>query len=301
MDKELMIKEDREIVTTYNSIEQIQMQMANIKKLVSSVLVEGEHYGKIPGCGETRVLLKSGAEKLSLMFKLYPKFEIEIIPFENNHREYRISCSIFNQVTNQMVGQGLGSASTLESKYRYRNAERACPECGKNSLIKDKDFNTGAIKGWFCFPKKGGCGAKFGINNVDILGQEVGKIENTDIADTYNTVLKIAKKRALVDAILTATSASDIFTQDLEETMILEKEEINKPTLACVDCGLVINEAEFNFSKNKFGKPLCRNCQKNNTSKQTIKNATKTDSKKDDFNIENINDEINSLDFMRGE
>jgi hypothetical protein len=39
--------------------------------------------------------------------------------------------------------------------------------------------------------------------------------ENTDIADVYNTVLKMTKKRAHVDATLTATGAADIFTQDL--------------------------------------------------------------------------------------
>ena len=42
------------------------------------------------------------------------------------------------------------------------------------------------------------------------------KQENPDIADVYNTVLKMAKKRAHIDAILTATGASDIFTQDYE-------------------------------------------------------------------------------------
>ena len=36
-------------------------------------------------------------------------------------------------------------------------------------------------------------------------------------ADVCNTVLKMAKKRAFVDAVIVATSASDIFTQDLEE------------------------------------------------------------------------------------
>lgn len=41
--------------------------------------------------------------------------------------------------------------------------------------------------------------------------------ENQDIADTYNTVLKMAKKRALVDATLTATGCSDMFTQDVED------------------------------------------------------------------------------------
>mgnify|MGYP003149563669 CR=1 FL=1 len=38
-----------------------------------------------------------------------------------------------------------------------------------------------------------------------------------DLADVYNTVLKIGKKRALVDAVLTVTAASDLFTQDIED------------------------------------------------------------------------------------
>jgi hypothetical protein len=47
---------------------------------------------------------------------------------------------------------------------------------------------------------------------------EIGeKMENPDIADTYNTVLKMAKKRAYIDGILSATAASDIFTQDIED------------------------------------------------------------------------------------
>jgi hypothetical protein len=35
--------------------------------------------------------------------------------------------------------------------------------------------------------------------------------------DFYNTVLKVAKKRSLVDAVLTASGASEIFTQDVED------------------------------------------------------------------------------------
>ena len=38
-----------------------------------------------------------------------------------------------------------------------------------------------------------------------------------NVADVANTVLKMAKKRAMVDGILTVTGASDIFTQDIEE------------------------------------------------------------------------------------
>ncbi len=43
------------------------------------------------------------------------------------------------------------------------------------------------------------------------------KSQNDNPADEYNTVLKMAKKRAHIDAMLTATAASDIFTQDLDE------------------------------------------------------------------------------------
>jgi hypothetical protein len=39
----------------------------------------------------------------------------------------------------------------------------------------------------------------------------------TEPADVANTVLKMAKKRAQIDLTLTATAASDIFTQDVED------------------------------------------------------------------------------------
>jgi hypothetical protein len=44
------------------------------------------------------------------------------------------------------------------------------------------------------------------------------RIPNPDVADAVNTVQKMAQKRALVAATLIATSASEFFTQDLEDT-----------------------------------------------------------------------------------
>jgi len=41
-----------------------------------------------------------------------------------------------------------------------------------------------------------------------------------DFFTAINTVLKMAKKRAYVDAILTATHASGIFTQDMEDIAV---------------------------------------------------------------------------------
>lgn len=54
------------------------------------------------------------------------------------------------------------------------------------------------------------------------------RVENPDIADTYNTVLKMAKKRAFVDAVKSTTAASDIFTQDIEDLPVLEYEDVQQ-------------------------------------------------------------------------
>ena len=43
------------------------------------------------------------------------------------------------------------------------------------------------------------------------------KYQRTDFAGNLNTILKMAKKRSYVDAILTACHASGVFTQDIEE------------------------------------------------------------------------------------
>jgi len=49
--------------------------------------------------------------------------------------------------------------------------------------------------------------------------QELGKIENPDPADVHNSVIKMAKKRALIGALLICTlAASDNFTWDVGDT-----------------------------------------------------------------------------------
>jgi len=187
---------------------------ALITIFIEEVMKEGEHFGVIPGTQGKPSLLKAGAEKLGFMFRLAPDFEISEKEFPKGHIEYRVTCKITNIESGKFLGEGVGSASTMESKYKYRKASRVCPSCGKETIIKGKEEFGG---GWLCFTRKGGCGEKFRDGDLAIEGQESGRIENADIADCYNTVLKMAKKRAHVDAMLTVTAASDIFTQDIED------------------------------------------------------------------------------------
>jgi ssDNA-binding Zn-finger/Zn-ribbon topoisomerase 1 len=208
----LATRQDMAIVTQAVSPEAMVAQVHLIQEVMGKVMKDGEHYGIIPGTNKPS-LLKPGAEKLSMTFRLRPEFRIDRSDMERSHREYEIVCTLYDP-SGASQGQGVGSCTTMESRYRWRKAEQACPECGKPTIIRGKKEYGG---GWLCFAKKGGCGAKFPDGDPQIENQNMGRVENEDIADVYNTVLKMAKKRAFVDAILTATAASDIFTQDTED------------------------------------------------------------------------------------
>jgi hypothetical protein len=150
---------------------------------------------------------------LCLLFGLRPQFEERVTELGGGHLEAVYTCTLYSP-DNVIMGQGIGSCSTMESKYRYRNASMKCPLCGKESIIKGKAEYGG---GWICFAKKGGCGAKFKEGAPEIEKQERGKIENVDISDQRNTARKMAKKRSHIDAALTTTGASEFFTQDVED------------------------------------------------------------------------------------
>jgi len=188
-------------------------QVTSIQTLMKLAMKKDVHFGTIPGT-QKPTLYKDGAEKLSLMFRLAPMYDIEKIDLGDGHREYEISCSLKHILTGNFFGQGVGSCSSMESKFRWRNAQRICPECKQETIIKGKEEYGG---GWLCYRKKGGCGEKFDSEDKRLTDQAIGKVENPDIADIYNTVKKMAKKRAFVDAMLTATAASDIFSQDIED------------------------------------------------------------------------------------
>lgn len=151
------------------SVKQVADRVNAVHQILEKVMRNGTHYGTVPGCGNKMVLLKPGADLLAMTFRLVPQFKVEQTDLPDGHREFDVTCSMFNPA-GELLGQGVGSASTMEKKYRYR---------------------------W------------------DGSGKDRKQVENPDIADVYNTVLKMAKKRAHVDATLTVTGAADLFTQDL--------------------------------------------------------------------------------------
>lgn len=151
---------------------EVRQQVNQLQYLMQQVLKQGEHYGVVPGTKGKPSLFQPGAEKICLMFKLVPRYRIEKTQLPGGHREVEVTCTLYQRGSEIVEGEGIGSCSTMERKYRYRSK-----------------WNDG-------------------VKTTE---------ENPDIADTYNTVLKMAKKRALVDAVKSTTAASDIFTQDVED------------------------------------------------------------------------------------
>lgn len=178
-----------------------------VQETMRAVMIEKHHYGVIPGTGDKPTLLKPGAEKLCSLFGLAPRYKVTIREMDNGHREYEVLCSLHTIRGGVHIGDGVGTCSTMETKYRWRKGSPSCPDCGKDLRKSKRDPE------WYCWQKMGGCGAKFPLDKF----QDVGRIENPDIADQWNTVLKMAKKRAHIDATLGATAASDMFNQDLED------------------------------------------------------------------------------------
>lgn len=218
-DKALAVHDEHRAVAAELTVEQVIAQAEKVQALVAKAMRKGHHYGEIPGTAKP-TLLKPGAEKICFMFRVAPEFRVTEKELPGNHREYQVLCELVHMASGAVVGHGVGACSTMESKYRYRWARKKCPACGAEAIIQVK---SGL---WICFSRKGGCGAKFKATDQRITGQVGGRIENPDIADTYNTVLKMAKKRSLVDATLTAFAVSDSFDQDLEES---EGEDISRP------------------------------------------------------------------------
>lgn len=113
-----------------------------------------------------------------------------------------------------LVAEAEGSCNSWEVKYRYRQAERLCPECGKTAIIKGRQEFGG---GWVCYEKKGGCKAKFADEDKRLTDQVLGRVNNPDPADQENTIRKMAEKRAEVAATIIATGFSGLVTQDLDD------------------------------------------------------------------------------------
>lgn len=228
-----VVEQEQGLVTTQRGIltRDALVAAAEQRKLlgeyVAKQMVEGTDYGVIPGTKD-KSLLKPGAEKLVDIFRCTPKFAIvsKVEDFERGLFAYTFRVRLFQRDAEAVLAEGYGSANSYEGRYRWRNAAKKCPRCGQEAIIRGKEEYGG---GWICFAKKGGCGSKWKDGDERIEKQETGKVVNDDVATLANTILKMAKKRALVDGAIALARVSDMFKQDMEDLAAAAEEEPQKP------------------------------------------------------------------------
>jgi hypothetical protein len=214
-----------------------------IQEAQEKAMVPDVDYGVIPGTNKP-TLLKPGAEKLSVLFQLDVQLANEKEWGPGDHLTVVSKATVYHAPTGSRLGYGEGVCTTRERKYAYRKKNRVCPTCGAEAIIKGKAEYGG---GWICWKKKDGCGASFKDDDPQVVSQEAGEVENPDLPDLWNTVVKMAEKRARVDAVLAVTGASALFTQDMEDSATAAAEPA-KPAPA--------SESQLNFLDRLIGDKL---------------------------------------------
>lgn len=194
------MENEKAITTQTNPVAMVKERMDMVNEVYRSIMERDKHFGMLPGTSKDCLYL-SGAQKITTMFKLADKVERENEKdLGGGHREVVYEVGLYHRETGEFWGSGAGSCSTMESKYRYRWATvgdapqeywdtRTDPRWASYRAVKQHDGK------W-------------------VLQQ---RTEHADIADCWNTVRKMAFKRAYVAAVIYATGISDIFTQDIEE------------------------------------------------------------------------------------
>lgn len=156
----------------------LREQVNIIQQVMREVMKEGEHYGQIPGTDKPS-LYKPGAEKLSLTFRLAPRYHVEPMNLPNGHREYSVTCELYHIHSGTFLGTGVGSCSTMESKYRWRWDFESTGKTVPRDYWKGRD--AALLGGRDFVPKKDDDGRW-------MIFKKGQRIENPDIADQYNCV-----------------------------------------------------------------------------------------------------------------
>lgn len=188
----------------YGSATDLRKKLADMKQKLNltkeffrEVMQEGVDYGIIPGTDKP-TLLKPGAEGLCEFYNFAPTIasKVEDKNFETGFYGVDITIRLVHRGSGAIIGEGVGHANTFENRYRWR-------------WVGEKDIPKGFDKEELVSKERD---SKFG------KGKYVQyRMENDDMHSIWNTVLKMAKKRALVDATLAATRSSGIFAQTEQE------------------------------------------------------------------------------------
>lgn len=180
-----------------------------VKTFFKTQMIKDIDYGIIPGTDKP-ALYKPGAEKLCALYGFSQRVlsKVETRDLATGYYLSEVTVQLTHAASGIVVADGVGECSSYESKYRYRWVF-------ESDIPKNID-KAGLVGKTFESKRSGKEYTRY-------------RLENPDLIDQWNTVLKMAKKRALVDATLAATRTSGMFCQtEGELDAWLDSDEIPK-------------------------------------------------------------------------
>ncbi|MDD4239679.1 MAG: hypothetical protein PHT62_14195 [Desulfotomaculaceae bacterium] len=177
-------------------LNEMKAKISLVNDFFKDIMEKDTDYGVIPGTPKPS-LYQPGADKLCSLYNLSKRIvhKDENKNYETGHYDVTVRVQLVHRGSNIVVGELEGSCSTMESKYRYRwGYERDIPKGIDKDTLLSKEYPS----------RNGGTYLKYRIENEDLFSQ-------------WNTVLKMAIKRAYVGCTLSSTGLSGLFTQGEEE------------------------------------------------------------------------------------
>ena len=181
---------DRELAVTLD-VQRVADAFENavvLAKVVERRFKDGHHYMRIPGTppGQRPHLKDPGASLIANGFFLRPEFHVlERSEDEDGHISIALECRWHHILTGIWVSTGIGAATSREIKYAYRWVPRTSVPAGTDITQIPRKANR--------------------------QGDSLYKIDNPDIGDLFNTIWKMAAKRAEGDGILHLPGCSELF------------------------------------------------------------------------------------------
>lgn len=177
---------------TPQSIQETVQSIALLQGMVKEVLVRGIDYGRIPGTPQDS-LWDPGASQIIGSFHCYCG-QRRIIKLEDSEEKIVVCLEVpvISRNLQIEVASGIGASSTLETKYKYRWV----------SNPQEWAYNDEAIK-------------TFRTKKGREEGREVilYRIPNPEHSELLNTIVKMASKRAEVDAAESLPGVSSVLRQ----------------------------------------------------------------------------------------
>ena len=192
MNKEIAVREETTLASLTLDANEVGNAMQNavtLGQIVERRFKEGHHYMHIPGTPKDQRphLCDPGISLIAAGYHLRPEYRVlESVTDEEGNYSVALEASYIHIPTGAKVSAGIGTATTKEVKYAYRWVGLAQVPSGLDRTLLTTRERRGD-------------------------GAKQYRINNPDMGDLYNTIWKMAAKRAEGDAVLKLPGCSELF------------------------------------------------------------------------------------------